>query len=62
MLSLRLGIWKTEKRPGSSSGTFNLLGKRFVVFVDENQSEHKTENSPDFWVTIKEHEDKKNGP
>ena len=54
MLSLRLGIWEHDKKKGSSSGTFNLLGKRFVVFVDRNESKSKNPNAPDFWVTIKE--------
>ena len=58
MLTLRMGIWTNPNKSKSSSGTFNVLGKRFIVFVDEN--ENKRENAPDYWVTIKEYEDKKN--
>lgn len=61
MLSLRMGVWKKDTKSGSSSsGSFTILGKKFVVFVDENQSDR--ENAPDFWVTIKEYEPKKNDP
>jgi hypothetical protein len=56
MLSLRMGIWTSKEDQSKSSGTFNVLGKRFVVYVDKN--ENKRENSPDFWVTIKEYAEK----
>lgn len=51
MLSLRMGVWEKD---GSSSGTFKILGKRFVVFVDKNDRAQGNKNAPHFWVTIKE--------
>ena len=56
MLSLRMGIWSSSDDKTKSSGTFNVLGKRFVIYVDKN--DQKKGNSPDFWVTIKEYIDK----
>ena len=53
MLSLRMGIWTSSDDQAKASGTFNILGKRFVIFVDKNDA--KKGNSPDFWVTIKEY-------
>lgn len=56
MLTLKIGIWENE--PGRSSGTFNLFGKKFMVFVDKNTNRVKS-TSPEFWVTVKEHEPRK---
>ena len=51
-----MGIWSDTKQNDKASGTFNVLGKRFVIYVDKNDA--KKGNSPDFWVTIKEYVDK----
>lgn len=59
MLSLRMGIWKDSKEKSKSSGTFTVLGKKFVIYVDTNNNKNSA-NSPDFWVTIKEYHDRSN--
>lgn len=54
MLSLRMGVWFKDATNNSSSGTFTLFGKKFVVFVDRAEKK-RNPDSPDCWVTIKEH-------
>lgn len=52
MLSLRIGVWDDPKK-SHSSGTFNVLGKSFVVFVDKNTNKNKNPNANDNWVPVK---------
>jgi hypothetical protein len=50
MIQLKLGVW--ESKSGIYSGNVKILGKEFIVFVNEN--EKKTGNQPDLLITVQE--------
>jgi uncharacterized protein (DUF736 family) len=50
MLQLKFGIW--DNKSGVLSGSFTILGKEFIAFLNKN--ENKSGNQPDYQVTIKE--------
>jgi len=52
MLKLTFGLWQKRDTSDKWTGTFSILGKKFVVFMDENKSDKP--NAPQKTLTIME--------
>jgi hypothetical protein len=53
MLKLTFGLWKNDN--GTISGTFTVFGKKFICFINENESmSSRSTNSPIHSITIME--------
>lgn len=50
MIQIKIPLWETKE--GSLSGSFSILSRQFVCFVNKN--ENKKGNQPDYSVTIQE--------